>query len=430
MNVKTLAYRCYNKFPLPTQWKFYLKSILLKGYAQIRNRKRTISNKPLFSYKDPYISRPISLADLHNAAEGIFLNNGNPYQPWIRKSPRFIDDPDHCGLFATLPDITFYYRQPFILSKKNITLVGLRTFLDQHKNWFNDQTYLEDEYNSDLERLSQSHNAYLNDFTGFLPTKNRATFAFDKKNRKEITLSGKTLTAVALEPNIYGSLIFRILPKLHMALRYGLKYDHVIVDIAHPRWLEFINLIGINSALLVQHDRHAIYHLEHALIPSMQNTHAYLDPITQQFYAELRQKHGLPQGKDKIYISRSQHNQTGKYTRILQNEAELVAALKQEGFKIVYPELLSAKQQIETFSAAAVVVGPAGSGLFNTVFCHPDTTIIDIESEPHWIFAHTSLFSSLNLDYGIFVGKSANPTLCHQPWSINVPALVSRIRSL
>jgi capsular polysaccharide biosynthesis protein len=114
------------------------------------------------------------------------------------------------------------------------------------------------------------------------------------------------------------------------------------------------------------------------------------------------------------------------------NEAELVERLIAHDFRIVYPERLSVAEQILEFSSAELVVGPSGSGMFNVVFCHPGTKVIDIESEPHWIHAHRSLFSSCDLRYGIFVGKavSRNFSAHHQPWKVNIKALIARIQTL
>jgi len=113
------------------------------------------------------------------------------------------------------------------------------------------------------------------------------------------------------------------------------------------------------------------------------------------------------------------------------NETELVEQLVKLNFQIVVPEKLTAVEQIRTFSAAELVVGPAGSGMFNAVFCHPSTKLIDIESEPHWIHAHRSLFASCGLRYGIFAGSATDRdyTAHHKPWTVNIPALLRRIKA-
>jgi hypothetical protein len=111
------------------------------------------------------------------------------------------------------------------------------------------------------------------------------------------------------------------------------------------------------------------------------------------------------------------------------NEEALVARLRDLGFLIIEPEALSAREQIEVFSRAEMVVGPSGAGMFNTVFCAPGTRVIDIESEPHWIHAHSCLFASCGLRYGIFEGKAdaADMRPVHRRWQVNIEALCARI---
>jgi capsular polysaccharide biosynthesis protein len=103
------------------------------------------------------------------------------------------------------------------------------------------------------------------------------------------------------------------------------------------------------------------------------------------------------------------------------------------GCDIVDPQELSALDQIRTFSSADLVIGPSGSGMFNAVFCNPGTRLVDIESEPHWIQHHMCLFGSSGLSYGVFEGSTIakGPGLAHhQPFTVNIDALVDRVASL
>lgn len=388
--------------------------------------------KNLYSYKNPFSFNPITADDLNEKqSEGIFLKDRMGDETWLRRAPKFLDDPDGCGLFPPLGDMTCIYRQPFVLSVKDVKLVGVRTYLDKKRNWFNDQGYVET-FESDLAKLAQYQNLFLNEWTGFRPTDKADRFIFESGNRSEVSLGGRTLAICGLEPDNYGSWLFRVLPKIHTSLSLGLKFDRILIEARHPRLHEYLDMIGVDRSMIVQHDRNYIYRLEHALIPSLQNAHAYLDVPTQKFYAQLRSRYGSPCKGEKIYISRMNHARSGYTTRILLNEDKLIESLSKEGFKIVCPELLTLKEQIETFSSASMVVGPSGSAMFNVVFCHPKTKLIDIESEPHWIHAHLSLFSSLDLDFGIFVGKidTTDPNPVHKKWSVNIPALISRIQSM
>jgi Glycosyltransferase 61 len=95
----------------------------------------------------------------------------------------------------------------------------------------------------------------------------------------------------------------------------------------------------------------------------------------------------------------------------MMDEERLLSELVPAEFEPIAPHNMSAKQQIEAFSSAAVIVGASGSAMFNVVFCHPGTRLIRIESEPHWIFAHLNLFGSCKLDFGVIEGQGARQGL-------------------
>ena len=65
------------------------------------------------------------------------------------------------------------------------------------------------------------------------------------------------------------------------------------------------------------------------------------------------------------------------------------------------------------------------------MFCHPGTKVIDIQSEPKWIYSYTGMYASLQLNYGIFVGKAdpADTKEVHRRWAVNIDALIGRIRA-
>ena len=200
----------------------------------------------------------------------------------------------------------------------------------------------------------------------------------------------------------------------------------------YPTFRGYLRLLGISEEQLINHDpEHKIYRLDQLIVPSLRNNQAFLDPESLALFSGLRERFGCsPQPGKKIYVSRVDFSRTGS-TRVMQNETELVERLAALGFHIVAPETLSAPEQIQMFSSAEMVVGPSGSGMFNVVHCHPGTRVIDIESEPHWIHAHQNLFASCGLRYGIFVGKAKDRNFeqHHKPWTVNIDALIRRIRT-
>lgn len=77
-------------------------------------------------------------------------------------------------------------------------------------------------------------------------------------------------------------------------------------------------------------------------------------------------------GERKIYISRSLRG------RGPDNEVEVEALLRREGFDIIHAELLSISEQASMFSSARYIVAPHGAGLTNLLYTRPGTKLIEL----------------------------------------------------
>lgn len=97
-----------------------------------------------------------------------------------------------------------------------------------------------------------------------------------------------------------------------------------------------------------------------------------------QMVANVKQPGSSELQHDKIYISR-----LNKEHRHLDNEAELVEALKGRGYFILNPEEFSIDEQIIIFQNTKIVVALLGAGLSNIVFCKPETIIYELIPSHH-----------------------------------------------
>ena len=75
----------------------------------------------------------------------------------------------------------------------------------------------------------------------------------------------------------------------------------------------------------------------------------------------------------KIYVTREDSN----YRKIL-NEGDVVTLLRENGYRIINPQLYEIDEQIEIFSNADKIIAPHGSNLTNIIFCKPGTEIFEI----------------------------------------------------
>jgi len=389
-----------------------------------------------FRYVSPLDLPRLDLdAALDGKASGVYVEPPGTERTFIRRRPLFHDDPDGAGLFADLPDVPVVYPPAFVASARDCSLVGYRTILTDDGRFFND----DDDTGKDLERYFSNLRQpipFLNEGTGLRPLGETADFVLERAGRPQRHLDGSTLVLASHEPISYGSWLFRVLPKLAALKQRGIGKRKILVH-AHAVLREYLSLCGVAAEHIIAQDvqddnicrADTIYRMDHAIVPCQRNRHALLDHESCDFYDELRARCGVPQAGRRLYISRLGYARRGGANRVMSNESELVDRLVRLNFDIVEPETLSPRQQIETFSAAEMIVGPASSAMFNTVFCHPGTKLIDIESERHWAHAHLCLFSSLQLRFGIFEGKvdAGDPAPVHRRWSANVEALVDRI---
>jgi capsular polysaccharide biosynthesis protein len=387
-------------------------------------------HKPsIYMYKNAIDLPKGDLAGLHsNLPTSVYLEPPGTKREFVCRPPAFLDDPDNVQLFPTFSQDTIAYPPAFVAMARNAQVIGYRSVLSEDGIFFNDDSLLDKE-SIDLFLAGIGTPDGGNEESGLKREDKNGGFWLDSDGRDVQRIEGTAILLSSSEPSNYGSWLFRSLPKLHIINQLRLSEPRFLVWSELESFRDLLQLLGISKRQLIHHHPPNTYHVDQIIVPSIRNNQAFLDPESRSFFADLREKLGTQQQRGKrIYVSRLQQSKDGS-TRCMRNESELVRRLYKVGFKIVQPEMLSVTEQIRAFSSAEMVVGPSGSGMFNVVFCHPGTKVIDIESEPHWIHAHRCLFSSCDLNYGIFVGKPVNKDFRqhHKPWSLNIDALLSRI---
>ncbi|HDR9135125.1 glycosyltransferase 61 family protein [Burkholderia sp. SIMBA_043] len=385
----------------------------------------------LFRFRDPLTFDQISAAQLDGQDEGVWIAPPGTLTCRLRVPPTFHDFPSGESIFtdlSTRPPVI--YPPVFALARNNVTLAGYRTMLGQDGTFCMDEAYLDQAaQEAALNRLS-ALDEFNNEATGLTLINDNREFSFSHHDRPVIEHKGTAILLCSTEPSNYGSFLFRILPKLKTMQEAGLD-GPIIVPVYTDSTRALLSLSGIDGSRIVPHYANALYKIDRAIMLSLRNNQAYLDESSIDFYTNLRARHGEdPRGR-KLYITRRNlgNASLAAGARVMQNEGELIQALESHGFEIVEPSRLSALEQIRLFSSANMIVGASGSAMFNAVFCHPGTKLVDIESEPHWIHAHMCLFGSLGLNYGIFEGETYDRDFgaAHKPFSIDVESLVARV---
>jgi len=369
---------------------------------------------------------------LEHGADGIILESKGSTREFTRYGATFVDDPDEVGLFPGQIGVAKYLYPPaYTAVVSDAVLVGYRTILTPNRRFFTDEAYADPSvFQIQLQRISKA-DAFANEATGLRRTDVERFFQFDPGQRPSRLVEGNVIVLCSDEPYSYGSFLFRVVPKVRAMRDLGLIGMPCIAYAIQKPFMDLLNFCGIPKETIQLHDVEAVTRIDRAIVPCLRDPHAYLDPESCEVYAELRARYGTPQCGRKLYISRFGLNRAGWSTRIMANEAELIARLQSMGFGIIEPQHLPVSEQIKLFSSASLIVGPSGSGLFNTMFCHPGTKVIDIQSEPQWIYSYTGMYASLQLNYGIFIGKAdpGDTKEVHRRWTVNIDALIDRVQS-
>ena len=374
---------------------------------------------------DDLFSEPDAWAD-------VLVEPPRAVRSFVRPMPEFLSDPDNVGLFSGLSPDVFFSPPAFVARAQKARIVGFRTVLSNDGRFFNDDSIAGEEKQREFLRTLSMPDP-LNEETGLGRAKGEVAFKLDLKGRQIQRIPGTTIHLSSAEPSNYGSWLFRVLPKVEMIKRFSLDRNaSFLVWAGLPSFREYLQILEVPENRIIEHDpKNVVYQLDRAIVPSIRNNQAFIDGESLSLFERMRNKFGERREAGKrVYVSRLSRSNLGS-PRTMQNEAELIERLKGMAFQIVNPETLSVPEQIRVFSFASMVVGPSGSGMFNVVFCHPETKIIDIESEPHWIHAHICLFASCGHRFGIFVGKATDNDFRthHKPWNVNIDVLVERIKA-
>ena len=95
----------------------------------------------------------------------------------------------------------------------------------------------------------------------------------------------------------------------------------------------------------------------------------------------------------RLYLSRRKCK-----IRFIMGEESIENVFKENGFQIVYPELLSLKELIALFQNAEYVAGISGTAMHNALFCPPTTKLIILNRTVHFNQPQGLINQAMHLD--------------------------------
>jgi len=238
-------------------------------------------------------------------------------------------------------------------------------------------------------------------------------------------INGPVLFATSDEPHNWGLWLLYVLPAVVHFTRHRHLYGKLFVFAGHPNMRALLALLGVRDDEIILHDCGAAYWFEEVHVFRQSMRDCYISPVARELYAELRDavvaRHGLSPAR-KLYVSRLRRTRELNAYRGLLNEQALADRLADLGYLAIEPEFLTAEDQIRQFAGAERIVATGGAGLFNTVFCQEATRLLDIESTPLFLDAHSNVFAGAGLDYGLVIGRedAADSSLAHRRWTVGL----------
>lgn len=231
------------------------------------------------------------------------------------------------------------------------------------------------------------------------------------------------------EHNNYGSFLCRQLPQMLFASEQGVDCDCYVVSERTPWLQEAMSLIGLPTKPI-----HLLAEVcgdifESVTLLDLFDGDGFLRPETRASITELGRwvgRRAACRNPQRLYVSRDLTARRWPKNHPLLNEPEIEEYASSKGFRIVHPETLSFRQQIETFFSASHIVGPSGSGMLNSLFASPPARIVDMEGFSFCVRQHANLYASAGHDYSFAFGNLTDDDTIPaavRPWRVPVQVI-------
>jgi capsular polysaccharide biosynthesis protein len=183
------------------------------------------------------------------------------------------------------------------------------------------------------------------------------------------------------------------------------RFDALFVNATTPYHRQFLALLGLEDVPHVEPTKHVAVRADRLLVPSLPNNHTIAPTWTTSWLRDAFPPETTSDKPARIYVTRGHR----AHTRRVTNEDEVLAALPSD-FVVVDPGTLSAREQIDTFAAASVVVAPHGAALTNLVFASPGVRVLELFAPEYLNPGYWSIVSNLSeTRYRYLVGRGADP---------------------
>ena len=171
-----------------------------------------------------------------------------------------------------------------------------------------------------------------------------------------------------------------LIESLDSSVKKDLKF--IIPDGSTPYIVDSLKLLGIQEDQTIQIQEESIIVENLILCRAAEKAgrpkKIHFLAIRNKLLSSFIDKENVRLPSKRIYVSRSQSS------RKIVNEEEILQILRKYNFEVIHCENMSLTEQIKIFSEAEIVLGPHGAGMYNQIFCHSGTSIIEIYNKEYW----------------------------------------------
>lgn len=208
--------------------------------------------------------------------------------------------------------------------------------------------------------------------------------------RKKFSLNKKSVLSLLSGGGAnknYFHWLFDVLPRLAIIEKYInlKKIDFFLFpDVSLPFQIQTINLLKLKmkslSSIKFRHlSADKIFSTSHPYVFT-NNSHLDAQKIPKWISSWLKRKF-LKHSSNKYNFKKIYIDRRSKYGRAIINNNEVKNFLEKKGFKSLFLEDYSFKDQISIFNNAKLIVGLHGAGFANLVFCKKNTIVLDLTSK-------------------------------------------------
>jgi len=217
-------------------------------------------------------------------------------------------------------------------------------------------------------------------------------------------IDGRVFALIGMWPDTYYHWLYHILPKALLVDRAA--WDFVYTRRATRFQEEYLAALGIEADRVLPAGPDTHVQARELIVAS--NLTWLPAPVCASLAAFGRRICRGPVAgarRRRIYVRREE----APNARGVENEAELLRFLGDEGFESILLESLPVAAQMELFAEADFVAGPHGSGIGNAVFGSPPLGVMEFFDPGYVHPCNWAQLAGLGIRYGYVLGRGGTP---------------------